>query len=61
MEMSWVGFNVRIVATSLASRFFSELEGRLIERGTVVIWTDSYAREEAAKANEAARKGSGKL
>jgi hypothetical protein len=61
VKMSWVGSNVRIVATSLASRFFSELDRRLIESGTVVIWTASYARQEADKANEASRKGAGKL
>lgn len=61
VEMSWVGAHAGIVATSLSSRFFSELAGRLIELGTVMVWTESYARQEAAKANEAARKGAGKL
>ena len=61
VELSWVGARVRIVATSLSSRYYSELERRLVERGSVEVWTASYARQEAAKANEAARKGAGKL
>lgn len=61
VEMSWVGAQARIVATSLSSRFFSESAGRLIELGTVMVWTESYAGQKASKADEAARKGAGKL
>lgn len=61
VEMSWVGANVGIVATSLSTRFYSESERRLIERGSVVVWTKAYARKEAATADDAARKGAGKL
>ena len=61
VEFSWVGTNVRIVATSLADRFFSESQGRIVELGTVVVSTEAYARAEAAKVEEAAKRGAGKL
>ena len=61
VEMSWIGANVRILATSLSTRFFSEIQGRLLEHGTVVVWTASYARQEAAKSDEATRKRADKL
>lgn len=61
VELSRIGSNVRIVATSLAERFFSGAQGRIMELGTVVVQTDAYARAAAAKAQDAASKGAGKL
>jgi hypothetical protein len=61
VQLFWTGRNVSVVVTSLAERFFSEIQREVMELGTVVVQTHNYARAAGEKAQNAARTGAGKL